>query len=401
MKRLLILLPVLAALACAEGAPLYTVSDAEFSAAPGSQAPNVVATKDGGALMSWWDRVEGRTYALRVAERTPDGWFDPVTVVQGSGFFVNWADFPSITELDDGTWLVHWLQKTAEDTYAYHVMMATSHDRGATWSEPFKPHRDDSPTEHGFVSVVPWGSGAAAVWLDGRQMTGGHGEGYADAGAMSIRFTTIGSDGSLGEDVLIDGRTCECCTTSMVATTSGLVAAYRDRSEEEIRDIAVVRFVDGAWTDPVYVGHDNWHYPGCPVNGPQLSVQGDTVAVAWFAAPENRARVQVAFSTDGGASFSDPIRVDDGTPRGRVDIEHVDDGSVVVSWLELVDPEAEVRARWVSARGDAGESWLVSPTAEARGSGFPRMTRVGEELVFAWTLLGETGGVRVASAQAY
>jgi len=394
------ILPLFAvALACTPGAPTYTLSDIEFSAPPGSMGPYVVATRDGGALMSWWDRIGDRTYALRVADRIDGTWSEPTTVVEGADMFANWADIPSITELDNGTWVAHWPQKTAASTYAYHVMLSKSTDRGKTWSEAFVAHDDMSPTEHGFVSVVPWEGGAALVWLDGRQMaTEGVGDGgYESQGSMSVRFTTLGADAVRHADILIDNRTCECCTTALTTTSSGLVAAYRDRSEAEIRDIAIVRFDGSEWSEPKHVWQDNWHYPGCPVNGPQLTSRGDTVAIAWFTAPENVSRVQVAFSTDGGATFSEPVRVDDGDPSGRVDVELLGDGSVIVSWLEKTDPDAEIRARRVTPGGGMDDSWLVAPTSAAHGSGFPRMTRVGNELLFAWTLVGPEGGVHVAS----
>ena len=151
------------------------------------------------------------------------------------------------------------------------------------------------------------------------------------------------------------------------------------------------------WSEPKLVGSDAWHYPACPVNGPQLDAFGNDVVLAWFAAPEDEARVQVAFSDDGGGRFGQPTRVDEGMPLGRVDVELLDDGSAIVIWLETVGEEAEIRARRVYTDGTAGASWLISPTSRARGSGFPRMTRVGGEIVLAWTELGDAGGVRVVS----
>jgi hypothetical protein len=219
------------------------------------------------------------------------------------------------------------------------------------------------------------------------------------AGAMSVRFTTIAPDGALGEDILIDDRTCECCQTALARTASGLVAAYRDRSEAEIRDVAAVRFAGGRWSEPFHVGSDNWHYPGCPVNGPQLSARGDTVAIAWFAAPENRPRVQVAFSFDGGASFGEPVRIDDGRPSGRVDIEFLPTGEALASWLELTDDAAQVRGRLIQPNGRTGSSWLVADTDEARSSGFPRMAVGRDGVVMAWTVVGDSGGVRVATVR--
>ncbi|MBI2403747.1 MAG: exo-alpha-sialidase, partial [Gemmatimonadetes bacterium] len=266
-------------------------------------------------------------------------------MVQGESFFVNWADFPSLVELPNGQWLVHWLQRTPPRSYAYHVKLAISGDHGVTWSKPFSPHRDISPTEHGFVSMVPWEHGAALIWLDGRAMTGGEGADHGmGQGAMTIRFTTLDADGKLGEETLLDDRTCECCQTALVRTSSGLMAAYRDRSETELRNIAITQLAGGSWSEPAPVHDDGWHFPGCPVNGPSLSAAGDTVAIAWFTAPEEQRRVSVAFSTDAGATWGAPIRVDDGRPVGRVDLEMLADGSALVSWLESRRQGAEVLA---------------------------------------------------------
>ncbi len=307
---------------------------------------------------------------------------------------------------------MHWLEKVAPEPYAYHVKLAMSRDRGASWSVPIVPHRDESPQEHGFVSMtaLPDG-GAALIWLDGRNMTEGHG---GHAGDMSLRATTLATDGSLSEDVLLDDRTCECCQTALARTASGLVAAYRDRSPDEVRDIAIVRHVNGAWTEPTMVADDHFVYPGCPVNGPQLAASGDTVAIAWFAAPviadadtqspdqmtgPRDAKVQVAFSADGGATFGTPARVDGGDPLGRVDIELLADGSALVVWVERTDSAAAVLARRVRPDGRMDQRWEIAVTAESRASGFPRTVRLGDEIVIAYRLVGKDGGVRVRAVR--
>ncbi|NIQ55302.1 MAG: hypothetical protein GWN85_18040 [Gemmatimonadetes bacterium] len=41
----------------------------------------------------------------------------------------------------------------------------------------------------------------------------------------------------------------------------------------------------------------------------------------------------------------------------------------------------------------------MGSTGGGRASGFPRMVRVGDEVLFAWTLTGPAGGVRVAAAR--
>ena len=394
------------ALACEAPAPGLVVGDIELAAPPASGEANLFATSDGRVILTWLERSGSEKFALRFAVRDGKEWSPPSTIVESDRFFVNWADFPSLVELPDGTWIVHWLEKVATSTYAYHVKLAISRDQGATWSEPIVPHRDDSPLEHGFVSMVPWGDGAALVWLDGREMTsadGRAGEGEElDSGEMGVRATTISAAGALGADELLDRRACECCQTALASTARGLVAAYRDRSEAEVRDIAVVRLVDGRWSEPTHVAVDNWVFPGCPVNGPQLSADGLRLVIAWFTAAEQIPAVYVAFSEDAGESFGTPVRIDDGDALGRVDVELLADGSALVTWLERTPKAAEVRARRVRMDGELGlgDAWRVAQTSEARSSGFPRMVRSGDEIVFAWTLPGDDGGVRVAAAAA-
>jgi hypothetical protein len=380
---------------CAAGGSSPAAPHIEFSGSPGSAEPNLTRTADGTAVLTWLEPTAERRHALRVATRTAGRWSAPRTILETDSFFVNWADFPSLVALADGSWIVHWLARVPGGVYAYHVRLALSRDRGATWSRPITAHRDRSPQEHGFVAMVPWDdSTAALVWLDGREMKLA-GPSHEGEGDMTLRFTTLSSRGRLGEEVLLDRRTCECCQTALARTARGLVAAYRDRSPEEIRDIAVVRRFDGAWTPPARVAADNWHYPGCPVNGPALSASGDTVALAWFTAPGGEGRVVAAFSLDAGATWGAPLRVDEDRPMGRVDIQLLSSPpGALVTWLEGGRRRAEVRARRVSLGGRAAHSTPVTESSEARSSGFPRTLRLGDEVLFAWT---SEQGIRVAA----
>ena len=165
----------------------------------------------------------------------------------------------------------------------------------------------------------------------------------------------------------------------------------RDRSAGEVRDIAVARYENGRWTPGKVVHADNWKIPGCPVNGPALAASESRVALAWFAAPENNARVKVTFSRDGGVTFGAPIRVDDGLPLGRVTVTTIDDASVLVGWLEYVKDadgsggaSAHFRVRRVSASGPRGEAITVARVSPDRVSGYPRLVRSGNVVTFAW-----------------
>jgi hypothetical protein len=266
--------------------------------------------------------------------------------------------------------------------------------------------------------MIPTDGGIAVVWLDGRKVTGDdrgaaerglaekvsagasqHSGGYdhqhTDGGdhrvaghgpvasgmGMSLMYTMIGLDGTLGKEVLLDGRVCECCQTSAAPTPDGMAVVYRDRSEKEVRDISIVRLKNGQWSEPQPLSKDGWEIKGCPVNGPAISSAGQNVAVAWFTAARDQPRVYVAVSADGGATFGSPILVNDGTPIGRVEIIALPSGSAFVSWVERTPGGAEVRARIVIADRSKAPAIVVAETS----SGVPRMKVSGDEVVIAWT----------------
>src|SRR5207249_11724715 len=130
-----------------------------------------------------------------------------------------------------------------------------------------------------------------------------------EEGEMSIRYATVDARGTIRSDVVLDGRTCECCTTGMAMAKNGPVIVYRDRSAEEIRDIAVVRKAANGWTAPRLAHMDGWKIAGCPVNGPQADAVGNRVVVGWFTAAREQGHAFVAFSDDAAATFAAPIRI--------------------------------------------------------------------------------------------
>ena len=381
--------------------PIGAITPIDAPAGPLSGEPNLAVDSKGRVYLSWLERKADSTVALHLAVRDGGQWSAPSTVTARSDLFVNWADFPSVFVAPSGRVVMHWLQKRTGGKYSYDVITRQSTDGGATWSEPRVLHDDTTAAEHGFVSFFAAdGDSVAAVWLDGRATAGGgHDNHDAPRGAMQLGNARIGPDGGIAPSTLIDDRICDCCQTSAAMTSRGPVVVYRDRSPEEIRDIGILRRVDGKWTQPALVHADDWHIEGCPVNGPAVVADGERVAVAWFTGARDTARVNVAFSNDAGATFSAPVRVDDGNPAGRVDVEFAPDGKALVTWLERVgDAGAEVRLRSVAPDGAVSAPIIVASSAAARTSGFPRVIRSGNELVFAWTQPGDTARVRMAVA---
>jgi hypothetical protein len=134
------------------------------------------------------------------------------------------------------------------------------------------------------------------------------------------------------------------------------------------------------------------------VNGPALSASGRDVAVAWFTAPDDQGHAFVAFSQDAGKTFGAPVRVDEAGALGRVDVELLPDGSAVVSWIELADKRATFSIRRVERSGQRSAAITVTPLGANRSSGYPRMAREVDELLFAWT--GSDDSLRVQTASA-
>jgi hypothetical protein len=367
-------------------------------AASGSGQPQLSVSKRG-VLLSWVEKTAAGS-TLKFAERAANGWSAPVIVASGADWFVNWADVPSVVRLADGTLAAHWLQKSGADTYAYDVRLSYSKDEGKTWATSFTPHHDGTKTEHGFASLFQMpGAGLGLVWLDGRNMAGGHeapAAGGHVGGDMSLRFGAFGRDWKQTGDLALDARVCECCPTAIAVTSNGPIVAYRDRSPNEIRDILITRLENGKWTSPVPVFADDWRFNACPVNGPALSASGRNVALAWYQAKDNVPKTFVAFSGDAGRTFGLPIRLDEGGSLGRVDIDLLPDGSAAAAYVDLT---GDFRIRRVVPDAAASAPVTVSRLAANRSSGYPRMALSGNELVFAWTDRDGESIVRTASAR--
>lgn len=289
-------------------------------------------------------------------------------------YFVNWADIPRAARLSSGALLAATLERLGDSTYAYGVRLTLEEDgppgRDLGWL-----HEDRQPVEHGFVSLLPQPTGGAlCVWLDGR--AGGevdHGSGHG-AGGMQLRARTLDAGGALGPEQLLDDLVCDCCPTDAVALADGSsVVVYRNRTEDEVRDIWTVRRApDGSWSEPRPVYQDLWRIAGCPVNGPAVAAEGMTVASAWYTegAAGGAPRVLVAFSTDGGLRYSRPMEVAAGLALGRVDIAPGGAGAFVVTYLVAPDGEpARWTARVVSPGQDVGPPVEIASVDPGRRSG--------------------------------
>jgi hypothetical protein len=366
--------------------PLFDfIEEVALPVGPGAHEPSIVQ-QDGRLYLSWMEQIADQT-VIMMAIRDDQQWSEPRIVHQSADLFVNWADYPSIAVFPNGTIAVHWLRAIGPSSFDYQIEIALSLDGGVSWQDPIIPHDDRTLTQHGFVSMEPIGPDKLSViWLDGRAYGRDAETGLGFPDAMQLRATTLTDDGIVGPDVGVDLQTCSCCQTSVTSTADGaILAAYRDRTDGEIRDISVARLKDGTWHPPAVVHSDGWELAGCPVNGPAISAKGDRVAVAWFTGAQEKEVVNVAFSDDAGISFEDTVRIDLGRPVGRVDLEMLQDGTAIVSWVEWSETgEALMLCRVQQGVGCAGRETLAI-NAAGSSINFPKIAILDRDIYVVWT----------------
>lgn len=352
------------------------------SPAADSSAEPYLFTDAKGIVHLSWVQKKGKESSLHFSTLVNDQWTAPVSINSGNNWFVNWADYPVVSSDANGNMLAHFLEKSDTAKFTYDIKLVASADDGKTWSTPTTLHDDGKKAEHGFVSITSYNDQFIAAWLDGRKtaMEGDHSSHEGHHGEMTLRGALLDKKGTKTKEWELDGRICDCCQTTIAITDNGPIVVYRDRSDEEIRDMSIVRFVNGEWTQPKSIFPDEWKIAGCPVNGPRADAIGNNLVIAWFSMKDNKSEVKIIFSEDGGASFKTPVRVDEGKPIGRVDVVLLDKETAMLSWME----GSTIKAVKVKSDGSKGQPIVVAESSDARSSGFPQMTKVSDQLIFAW-----------------
>jgi hypothetical protein len=361
-----------------------------------STGPRLSSGPDNSLILSWMEPDEVNT-SLRFASYVNGQWGAAQTVISKAPLFVNWADLPSVVPVGDGRLVAHWLIRRPDNVHSYDIMLSHSMDGGHTWSDTNTPHKDNTATEHGFVSIFSSANTAGLLWLDGRKMVNERTDNPTNTG-MTLRAASLGSDLISYDEQLVDDLVCDCCQTDVAVAAAGPIAVYRDRSSDEIRDISVSRLIDGQWQASRALADDGWRISGCPVNGPSVVADGNSVAVGWFTAANSVPKLQLATSVDGGASFTDALELKSGDLLGRVGIAMLGDDELAVSWLQsgAGGKQAQVMVRKITAERTLGPEVVVSNTASQLS--VPQMVRMGDSLIFAWTEIRDDAE-RIASAK--
>ncbi|HLU07989.1 MAG TPA: sialidase family protein [Woeseiaceae bacterium] len=401
VRLMLLAIPSTLVAAC-DPAPATATSTAveqlAVPAAPGSQSPNL-AVGQGGVVALSWVTADETGHRLQYSVLAGNAWSEPRNVARGDDWFVNWADFPSVVPVSGEMWAAHWLVRQPAGGYAYDVHLSASSDGGATWSESVMPHDDNTPTEHGFVTIFPDATGMGLIWLDGRNMAhaASHGPSHhSPTVGMTLRAATYSSSLEAAKETLVDELICDCCQTDVAITAQGAIAVYRNRTKDETRDIYAARYVDGEWLPGRAVADDGWTIDGCPVNGPAIAADGDHVAVAWFTAAGDLPKVRMARSNDSGETWSAAVDVTEGGISGRAGVALLDQGRVAVSWLcGESETHARLCLRRIGEDNTLGRVHIVSGEDQVPSLSVPQLARSGDAIIASWTARdGNVTGIR-------
>jgi hypothetical protein len=177
--------------------------------------------------------------------------------------------------------------------------------RSMNWGESFSKALEVDPTSTSqaffTMNVSPKGV-IYAAWLDGRD------RGKGRMGTSAVYLTRSTDKGQTFEKpVRVALDVCPCCRPSIGFGGDGSVyVSWRGVLENNVRDIFVAASPDGGatWGPAVRVAEDNWVLNGCPHSGAALASIGKRLFIAWHAVRDKQVTLSLAYSDDGGKTFS-------------------------------------------------------------------------------------------------
>jgi hypothetical protein len=225
-------------------------------------------------------------------------------------------------------------------------------------------------------------------------------DGVAMAQKSGLYYASAGAS-SVGERELAKG-VCYCCKTALAVGPTGTIhAAWRHVYAGNLRDMAATMSTDGGRTfsDPVRVSEDGWEIAGCPDDGPAMVVdQSGTVHLVWptmidGATPEGA--LFYATSRD-GVTFAPRTRIPTMSQSRPTHPQIAIDpkGRVMVAWDEFADGQRVAAAREV--KGVAGASIDFGPIRMVALSGpatYPVLAATDAGILAVWTTGGDTPAV--------
>jgi hypothetical protein len=249
-----------------------------------------------------------------------------------------------------------------------------------------------------------------AVWLDHRRMSERDSQTTAmhhhDAAGSAAPTAAAASDGAAMAELSqlyfatlggapahpVTSGVCFCCKTAIASGAAGeIYLAWRHVYAGNLRDIAFASSSDGGRTfsGPVRVSEDKWAINGCPEDGPVLAVdRRSRVHAIWpTVVSENGDSVKALFHavTGDARTFSTRLRLPSKGQANHPQMALAGDGSLVMAWDESGDGPRRIAV----ARGRIDQEGRVSverlPSGNARPGVYPSLATLPQGVMLAWT----------------
>jgi hypothetical protein len=355
----------------------------------GSRVPAVHGTPGDGIVLNWLELSGNESASIRFSTWKNGTWSQTRIVIQDRPISRYADEAPGVVALSETNLVSFWSEhhkgvKKDEDQNLSYVSGST--DGGSHWTSPQLLNLPGAREASNISASRLDDHRAVVVWLDGRD--------WDKQKRFLLASAEVSAEGSVSKPVILDSDTCTCCPTAIVTLSSGDgIAAYRGHTPQQVRDIRMVTLTRSVWSPPTLIYPDQWHFPGCPVNGPVLDEVAGRVAAAWFTGAHGAPTVQLTYTQLGSRQFQTPVRVDSGNPSGRAQLIATPNGFVWVLWLENHDGSSHFLARRFALEGLA-----ETPIELARGKSFafPRAAHDSKIALLAWEEERSAGPLHVA-----
>lgn len=265
------------------------------------------------------------------------------------------------------------------------VNVATSHDRGQSFSQPVSVSPDSASQRFPALSVDT-SDRIFLTWIDKRLVAAATRSGQKKAGGSIATAWSTDAGVSFTGERLVYEDSCECCRIAVALDGGGFpVMVFRAIFPGSVRDHAVLAFDGSDATARVHrIAIDDWKTDACPHHGAALAISAaGTYHVAWFTQGQARQGTFYARSQDRGVQFTPPRPV--GNPAmqpGRAAL--LARGSHVwLAWKEFDGRRASVT---LQHSADDGLTWSApGKIAEVAGySDHPLLLAQGGRVYLSW-----------------
>ena len=196
--------------------------------------------------------------------------------------------------------------------------------------------------------------GIHMAWLDGPAKMNATGYMEKDESRdRGVRYVQS-LDGGVTFDTtkLIDANACPCCNVQTAADGEGNVyISWRKvfgSGDTQVRDMVVATSTDGGKTfsGPVKIHDDGFKFKGCVHVGAPMAIDSTgTLHIVWYNGAPGHQGMYYATSTDNGQNFSEPMPIltGDWVPPQRIYIAVDNDDIVWLTWEDATGLSANER----------------------------------------------------------